>query len=147
MISFLVAGQTIQLPAIPVTQQAESIENAWLDGEWLTVQLTKPVRGLRVHTDGKSFPGREASKAQGAWVAIGDSVLTSNEVVDQSALPGPFTHVSEAVIPAGCVVNVGINGPLFGGAGGGIQAQYVSGPPIEFTLLGGKTWMSKAGTA
>lgn len=102
-----VAGQKFDLPCMILgrEQTKDKTGKAWLHNDWVTVKLTASVSGFRAHTNGKAFaktashPERIASAAEGAWAAIGDSILTSSEVVDQSALPGPFTHVSEVVIP------------------------------------------------
>lgn len=148
MAKFSIAGQTVELPAANVAPSRDTRDKkAWLDGEWITVQVEQPIQGIRVHTNGKAFVDREASHAAGAWVAIGDVILTSKEMVDQSALPGPFTHVSEAEIPAGCIVNVGFNAALLAGRGGGTQVEYVAGPPFKFTQLGGAYWHSEGANA
>lgn len=147
MATFIVAGHAISLLAIRVDQKPTSQADAWAKKEYVTVQLMGPVVGIRVHTGGRAFPNRPASGAQGAWVSIGDTILTSTEVVDRSALPGPFTHAAEATIRQGTIINVGVNGAVLAGKGGGIQAEYVSGPPIQFTQLTGKVWMSGAGHA
>lgn len=152
MAAFAVAGQVIYIPAIRAALKPTSQPSAWLNGDWITVQTTEDIQGIRVHTNGRDLPAtatnafRPASGAQGAWVAIGDVILTSGEMVDQSALPGAFTHVAEAVIPSGCVINIGFNGPVLAGSGGGTQAEYVSGPPFKFTQLRAK-WMPRAGSA
>jgi hypothetical protein len=58
-----------------------------------------------------------------------------------------FTHTNEATLPAQVVVNVGLASAKFGGWGGGFQAEYVSGPAIQFTPLLGKRWHGRAGIA
>jgi hypothetical protein len=46
---------------------------------------------------------------------IGDGAIsTSSEIVSTFSLPGPFSHVCKAIIPATCVVNVGLCKRLFG---------------------------------
>lgn len=58
-----------------------------------------------------------------------------------------FTHTSEATLAAGCVLNIGLASAKFGGFGGGFQAEYVSGPEIQFKPLAGKHWHGKTGHA
>jgi hypothetical protein len=145
---FSVVGTLIDLPAIPVFPKASTRDNgAWLHGQYVTVKLTAPVEGIRVHTDGRHFPGRPASGGAGAWVALGDVIGTSTELVSNRSLPGVFTRVSEALLPSFCVTNVGVCSALFGGAGGGVQAEYVSGPPVSFHQLHGKYWHGSAAHA
>lgn len=74
-------------------------------------------------------------------------MTTSSEIVSTFSLPGPFSHVSQAIIPATCVVNVGLCKPLFGGAGGGIQVEYVSGPSIQFDQMKDNVWHNAMGNA
>jgi hypothetical protein len=144
---FFVGGVSIDLPAVPVLKASTRDLDAWRLRQYVTVRLVAPVEGVRVHTNNKSLPKRKASAPEGAWVAIGDFVETSKEFVNSRALPGPFTHLAWAVLPEQCVVNVGLCGPLFGGAGGGFQAEYISGPPIQFTQAHGKHWHGSYGHA
>ncbi|HUO79844.1 MAG TPA: hypothetical protein VMU00_06855 [Steroidobacteraceae bacterium] len=145
---FLVCGGTLELPAAFVLPRApSSAPEAWTGGQWLTVRICEATPALRVHTAGRAFPGRPASHAAGAWVAIGDVIWTAAELASSRALPGAFTHTSDAEIAAGTVVNVGFASALFGGAGGGEQAEYVSGPAFRFRSLEGKRWHGRAGTA
>lgn len=151
----LVAGRTIELPALPLLPRSPSSDDsAWELGAYVTVRLTAPVEALRLHTDGKAFPGRPASQSSGAWVAIGDVIQTSSQIASTRALPTDdpssataFTHVNHAMLPVDCVLNIGIAGPKFGGYGGGFQAEYVSGPRIQFVPLKGKHWHGKAARA
>jgi len=155
MARFLVAGRAIDLPAIPVTRPAPSRDpSAWELGAYTTVQLVEPVDALRVHTDGRAYPGREASASAGAWLAIGDVVQTSSQLANSRSLPTDdptsmiaFTHVSEVTVPENCILNIGFASAKFGGLGGGCQAEYVSGPAIRFTPLEGKRWHGRAGRA
>jgi hypothetical protein len=84
-------------------------------------------------------------------VAIDDIVETSGEFADSRALPGigTFTHLGWAVLPKQCIINVGMCAPHPGsvGAGGGIQAEYVAGPPIQFTQAPDKYWHHRRGLA
>jgi hypothetical protein len=68
-------------------------------------------------------------------------------MVDQSALPGAFTHISTVTLPVGCVINVGVNGATLKGSGGGTQAEYVGGPGFRFLQIGGATWVNYVGHA
>jgi hypothetical protein len=148
MTQFFVPGGALELPAGLVAPRARSAApEAWVAGRWLTVQVHADVPALRVHTAGRSFPRRPASDGAGAWVAIGDVILTAGELTSSRALPGAFTHTSEALILAGTVINVGFASPLFDGAGGGEQAEYVSGPQFQFTDLPGKYWHGRGGSA
>jgi hypothetical protein len=155
MARFFVAGRGIDLPAVPASPRSPSSdESAWELGLYVTVQLLSPVTGVRVHTNGRHYAGRPASASAGAWVALGDVVQTSTELASSRSLPVDdpkrmvaFTHVNEAVLPAHCVVNVGLASAKFGGAGGGFQAEYVSGPAIQFAPLAEKRWHAQAGNA
>ena len=154
MALFNIAGKTITLPAVEISPRAKSDQTAWQSGKYVTVRFSAPVAGIRVHTDGKAFPGRPASAAMGAWVAIGDVIQTAPALANSRSLPSAnpqamtaFTHTSDAVIPPQCVVNIGVASAKFGGAGGGFQAEYVSGPLIQFTPLPGKHWHGQAGHA
>lgn len=155
MAIFSVGGRQIDLPAVVVRPNAASSDRtAWLDGVYVTLRLTGPVAGLRVHTDGKEYPGRKASALPGAWVAIGDVIGTSSELASSRSLPAAdpqamtaFTHVAEVGLPAQCVVNVGRASAKFGGRGGGFQLEYVSGPRFTFRPLADKHWHGRAGTA
>jgi hypothetical protein len=139
MARFLVSGQSIELPAIRVARGPTQCERAWMFGQYVTVRLISAVDGIRVHTNGRSFTGRVASGAQGAWVAIGDIIQPSEEFVGARALPGLFTHIAWTLIPEQCVINVGMSGPLFGAPGGGFQAEYVAGPAMTFNQAVGNT--------
>jgi hypothetical protein len=145
---FVVSGRTITLPAVQVTPQAKTRDTrAWQSGQYVTVRLIEPIEAVRVHTNSRPYPGRLPSAAAGAWVALDDVIQTSGELVRSRALPGPFTHVGEALLPTHCTVNVGVCAPLFGHTGGGIQAEYVSGPTIKFKQIPGRYWHSRQGNA
>jgi hypothetical protein len=144
---FFIGGNWIELPAELARRARTRDIGAWRAAQYVTVRLLEPVEGVRVHTDGKAFSRRPASAAGGAWVAIGDAIDTAAQFVATRSLPGPFTHVGWALLPPDCIVNVGVCSPLFGGMGGGFQAEYVSGPPIEFKQAQGKYWHSRTGRA
>ena len=153
MAMFTIAGKSIMLPAVEISPKATTRDQtAWQSGKYLTVRLNAPVFGIRVHTNNKAVPGRDASAASGAWVAIGDVIQTSSDLASSRSLPTTspqsmtaFTHTSEAAIPTQCVLNIGLASAKFGGAGGEFQAEYVSGPPIQFTPFTGKYWHGRAG--
>jgi len=155
MPTFSMFGQSLDIPAI--AQHPKAItrdESAWQGHCYLTIRLTAAMEALRVHTKGKDFPGRKASPEAGAWVLIGDVIQTSSELANSRSLPTnnphsmtAFTHVSEANLFAGCVLNIGIASAKFGGSGGGFQAEYVSGPPIQFKSLVDRHWHGRAGNA
>lgn len=155
MAKFFVAGTLIDLPAVPVWPRAGSRDPAaWMLNVYSTVMLLSPVEGIRAHTDGRSYPGREGSSEEGAWVALGDVIVGSSEFASSRSLPTAnpkslvaFTHTAEVLLPAQCVVNIGVASPMFGGLGGGVQAEYVSGPRLQFKTLRGKFWQDRVGNA
>ena len=155
MATFPFFGRSIDLAAkLAATRGSSRDESAWLHGQYTTVELLKPLQALRVHTNNRAFAGREASREAGAWVLIGDVVQTSSEIADSRSLPTSipqsmtaFTHASEAYLSPNTVLNIGLASAKFGGMGGAFQAEYVSGPPIQFKLLVGKHWHGKSGTA
>jgi hypothetical protein len=159
MSTFFIGTEKIDLSATQLSPSAVTEQlDAWLHEIHITVRLSKPVEGFRVHTNGvayptglpfgKRVPPRLASEAAGRWVFIGDGAIsTSSEIVSVFSLPGPFSHVSRAIIPAACVINVGLCKPLWGGAGGGIQVEYVSGPRFQFSQMKGNVWHHMAGNA
>jgi hypothetical protein len=148
MNTFFVCGVPISLDAVQQDRQGTEHEDAWLRGEYLTLRVTDDMReGVRVHTNGKSFPGRSASSMAGRWIALEDIIDTSHALANSRALPGVFTHVAWVVIPSGCVINVGVASPLYGYSGGGVQAEYVSGPRFGFEQAEGKHWHGAVGNA
>lgn len=154
MSTFYVFGKSIELAAIPASAAQTRDETAWLHRKYLTVRLLAPTEAMRVHTAGKSFPGRQASNEAGAWLLIGDVIQSSGQLANGYALPTTnpraftaFTHVSLAMLGTGTVLNVGIVAAKFGGAGGDFQAEYVEGPPIVFKPIHGKHWHGAVGHA
>jgi len=147
MARFFFSGVVVDLPAALAQRAETSYTNAWLKGEYVTVRLLAPVEGVRAHTSGREFKDRIASKPEGAWIAVDDFIESSGDFVRSRALPGPFTNLAWAVAPTHCVLNLGLAAPLYGVAGGGVQAEFVSGPPIEFTQAQGKHWHGKTGAA
>jgi len=155
MATFSFFGKSIELPATLSIERASTRDStAWQHGQYSTVRLLGPVEVLRVHTDGKSYPGREASGEAGAWVLIGDVIQTSGDVADSRSLPTAnprsmvaFTHTSEGHLRPDTVLNIGLASPKFGGVGGAFQAEYVSGPAIIFVPLTGKRWHGSSGVA
>jgi hypothetical protein len=155
MTTFSFAGKTVDLPAVPVSPKSATRDpTAWQFGRYVTVRLVSPMSALRVHTNGRSFPGRQGSAATGAWLLVGDIVQTASELADSRSLPieNPksmvaFTGTSEANISALSVLNIGLASAKFGGSGGEFQAEFVSGPLIQFSPLKGKHWHGRAGNA
>lgn len=155
MATFAFFGKSIDLPATRLATRATTRDKtAWQHGQYMTIQLLKPLEALRVHTDGKAFPQRAASAEAGAWVLIGDIVMTSSELADSRSLPGKdprsmvaFTHTSNARLSPNTVLNIGLTSPKFCGQGGEFQAEYVSGPAIDFTPLPAAHWHGASGTA
>lgn len=146
MPTFGLFGKWVDLPARSATKAPTSDSRAWLHGQYVTVQLTAAVEAVRVHTNGKSFADRPASNLRGRWFAIGDIIQTSREYQSSRSLPGTFTHVALVTLRPGCVINIGICSPLFGGAGGEFQAEHVSGPAAEIMPITNK-WHSRSGNA
>jgi hypothetical protein len=145
---FTISGKTIELPASKTPQAASSDRSAWRGGEFITVRFDRDFnQAIRVHTDGRAFPDRVASDEKGRWIAIGDVIMTSIEIVDSRALPGAFTRVANVFVPSGCVANIGVAARLFAGIGGGLQAEYVSGPTFRFKTIENNFWHSRAGLA
>jgi hypothetical protein len=155
MATFFVAGTSIELPGIPVWPKAQSRDpDAWILKTFSTVLLHSPVEGIRVHTDGRSYPDRPGSLEEGAWFALGDVILGSGEFASSRSLPTrnpkslvAFTRMADVLVPSQCVLNIGLASPKFGGLGGGVQAEYVSGPPLHFGALRGKYWHDHVGHA
>ena len=154
MPTFSLFGKSVELSATPAPIARTRDETAWLNRRYLTVRISQTTEALRVHTAGKSFPGREASNEAGAWLLIGDVIQASGQLASGRALPTAnpigftaFTHVSEAILAPGTVLNIGIASAKFGGAGGEFQAEYVEGPPIRFRPLAGKHWHGQSGRA
>ena len=154
MPTFALFGKSVDLQAVPVAPAITRDKAAWLHERYMTVRLTAPLEALRVHTAGRSFPGRDASAEAGAWVLIGDVNQTSGNLASNRSLPTTnprsmtaFTDTSEALLAPGTVLNVGIANAKFGGAGGGFQGEYVSGPSIVFKPLSGKHWHGSEGHA
>jgi hypothetical protein len=158
MNKFELYGKSIELPAVEILEAETKQKNAW-KGKYLTVQLTDNITAFRVHTDGRSFgTHREASYREGRWLLIGDIVFTRSELANNRALPisdrhSPlaFTHLTRAVVWRDTILNIGIAGPLFGHDGGEFQAEFVSGPAIEFVTAPGtsdhKAWVDYSGHA
>jgi hypothetical protein len=152
---FAIFEKSIELPAILVTPTAPSLDaTAWLGGYHMTVRLNEDFMALRVHTNNKAFPGRQASPAAGRWILIGDVIQTSVEIADSRSLPTDnplsmvsFTHTSEAELSKDVIVNIGLASPKFGGKGGEFQAEYVSGPHLRFSPLQGRHWSGREGNA
>jgi hypothetical protein len=154
MPTFALFGKSVDLQAVPAAMASTRDPDAWLHRRYLTVRLTAPLDALRVHTAGRSFPGRDASAEAGAWVLIGDVIQSSGDLADTRSLPTTnpssmvaFTHTSEALLASGTVLNIGIASAKFGCTGGEFQGEYVGGPVIVFKPLAGKHWHGMAGRA
>lgn len=137
-------GLSIDLPGIAVTQKP-SDASCWKNGKWITMLLTGDLTGVRVHCgdDEKdnSSRGRTGGRSDGRWISVGDEVWTSSELRSDLSLPnktdptkpGFFTHVERVTLHKGFLVNVGLAAPLFGGNGGGVQAERL-GPAEQSTI-------------
>jgi hypothetical protein len=158
MTRFVFGNKSIDLPADAVRPSAPSRDaTAWQTGHYTTVRLFHPIRGLRVHTSGRSYPDRPPSNAEGSWILIGDVIQTSTQIAYSRSLPGKlpqsmvaFTHVSEVSLAPGTVLNIGLASAKFSGeigGGGGFQAEHVSGRSPQFRVLGGNYWHGKPGAA
>jgi hypothetical protein len=104
-----------------------------------------------VHLNGREIQtewgDRVSSHQAGAWLLIGDAILTQRQIVESRALPaGTFTHVSKATIRPNTLLNIGIASPLFGAAGGGWQAEWAGQERICFAALP-NIWHDRAGSA
>ena len=140
-------GEPVELAATLCATAPTRDPSAWLHHRHVTVRLTGRDHGLRVHTAGRGYAGRPASAEAGAWILLGDVIHSAGELARSRSLPAPdpsgftaFTHVSEAVLEAGTVLNLGIASAKFGGDGGGIQAEYAGGPRIVFRPFTGQRW-------
>jgi hypothetical protein len=146
----LIPGSVRALPAVSAPHRATSAANAWL-GPYQTIQLTAPIRALRVHVGAGAAASTVRLLAVGAglhgrWFAVGDVVQTYDQYRASRALPGHFTDVALATLLAGAILNVGRCSPLFGQPGGGEQIEFVDGPaPIIEPLP--VTWSRQAGHA
>lgn len=154
MPTFSLFGKSVELQATPATTARTCDESAWLHRRYLTIRLSARTKALRVHTAGRTFPGREPSNEAGAWLLIGDIIQSSSQLASSRALPTAnpnsfvaVTHVSEAVLGPGTLLNIGIASAKFGGSGGEFQAEFVAGPPITFKALAGKRWHGAVGSA
>lgn len=155
MAKFFFGGVVVDLPAVPIWPKSPSRDpSAWMHGDYSTVRLLSPVAGVRVHTGGRAYPGREASSEAGAWVALGDVIESSSAFASSRSLPTDnpsslvaFTRIAEVTLAPQIVINVGLASPKFGGSGGGAQGEYVSGPPLHFQPLRGKYWHNRVGNA
>jgi len=155
MAKFFFGGTALELPAVAVWPKSQSRDpSAWMHGLYSTVRLLSPVDGIRVHTGGRAYPGRQASSEEGAWVALGDVIVSASAFASSRSLPTDnpsslvaFTRIAEVVLAPQCLINIGLASPKFGGTGGGAQAEYVSGPPLQFTPLGSKYWHNRVGHA
>ena len=152
MPTFTLFGKSVELEAVPVTSRPTRDMTAWLNECYISVRMTRALRAIRVHTAGRSFPGRSGSRQEGAWLLIGDVIRTASGIADSRSLPTAdptsmtaFTHTSEAVVAPGAVLNIGLASAKFGGLGGGFQAEFVDGPPVAFVPLAGMHWHGVAG--
>lgn len=156
MAVFTFSGKDLELPAIPEIPGLRSRDRtAWLLQVYVTVRLIDPVSALRVHTGGREFEGRLASKEIGAWVLFDtdDLIQTQSGLADSRALPVDdskrmiaFTRISESRIPKGAVLNIGIAAKKGSGRGGGFHVQWMGGNQIEFRPLD-KNWHGSAASA
>ena len=155
MPTFSLFGKSVDLPALQVPCRHTSEPSAWEHQIHITVRLTARIEAFRLHTQGRAFSGRHASREEGAWLLIGDDIMTLGEAADSRAFPiddptrlVAATHVSIAQLAAHSILNIGLAAKNFRGRGGEFQAEYVEGQtPIRFTLLDGKRWHSHAGRA
>lgn len=146
MATFALSDRSIELPAVMQPRAPTRDLGAWAHGEYVTLKLTELIQAVRTHTGGKAFRGRQASRLEGAWYALGNLIQTSSEYTASRALPGAFTRVAWVNLSANTVLNVGLCSPLFGQPGGEAQAEYVGGPPANFIPVN-NIWHSKGGRA
>ncbi len=146
---FALPGTTEELPAVLLSLAPTSAQNAWR-GTWYTLRLISDVPAIRVHSmGGTAAAAREAlarSGRAGRWYAIGDVILTRQAYAAVHAIPGAFSQQDEWLLPVSTVLNVGRAGALFGHQGGGLQAEWISGPsPVSRPLRG--YWSGRTGNA
>jgi hypothetical protein len=133
-------------------------EQAWRDGWYVTASVTAPIDAMRVHhgigngavTNERLAPAHGASRI-GRWFSIGDFVGTRSEYTGAHALPrSDWRTVDFWQLPIGAVVNVGFvaSHPKFGGAGGGLQVEWLEGDPPRIASPGtGYSWIDREGNA
>src|SRR5215471_3925055 len=115
----------------PLPKAATSFASAWLGGNYSTIKLAADVDAVRVHVGGGMGASPRSHLASGAgsvgrWFAVGDVILTRSAYTNSRALPSAFSRVDWCRLRAGTVVNIGRCSPMFGGAGGGEQVEWVS---------------------
>jgi len=148
---FRLPGLGVELPAVAVNREPTTADNAWSPQGYWTVRLLDTVSALRVHARAGAAASTKEHLAWGAgrrgrWFAIGDVILTREEYRRVHALPAGFSHQDDWSLPANTVLNVGIAGPLFGQAGGALQAEWLTGPEPSSQPIQGY-WGSRSGSA
>ncbi len=143
-------GTNFELGAVMLPRRRTSAENAWLHG-YQSVRLIRPLQALRVHARaGFAASFRPAlawgGSRVGRWFAIGDVILSRQEFADRHALPASFSHQDDWLLLPNCELNVGVAGPLFGHAGGALQAEWLSGPEPSSRSIHG-FWSDRYGQA
>ncbi len=124
---------------------SDTTGKAW-EGGYRTVRLHDTVLAMRVHTNtGKPH----------LWFSIGDWILTRAQYADQHALPQrtvgrrsvTFTHQAIFELAASTLLNIGLCGRAFDRSGGGVQAEWVSGPSPRAQQDIKGWWSSQVGHA
>ena len=127
------AGMSCEISGAVIAPTIRSSQdNAW-SGRYCTIRLQSSLSAIRLSAS------REKLR-EGVWFGIGDVIMTVSEYRNSRALSIRHVFVAECVLPAGCVLNVGVAGAqhngMFDGSGGGDQAEYLPGhggssPSIE----------------
>ncbi len=159
MTRFVFGNKSIDLPAATVRPVASSRDaNAWWAGQYATVRLFQPIRGLRLHTSGRSYPDRPASNAEGSWILIGDVIQTSSQIAQSRSLPGKlpqsmvaFTHVGAMSrwLQEPCSTSEwpAQNSLAKSGVGEGLRPSTCLEPWPQFHVLAGNYWHGNAGSS
>ena len=141
-----IPGSTIQIPGHARGTRSTRSPTAW-KGMYLTLELYRPIEAMRVSSTQLGL--------MGDWFALGDWIQTRTRYRQLHALPGDnkkperargFRFQAIAVLEAGTIANVGTCGPLFGQSGGGLQAEFLEGPPPTLRPISA-TWVDYAGHA
>ena len=123
---------SLTIPAQEVELRTTRDARAWAGG-YVTVELTGSVEAVRAHVGaGTGATARDLGSSAGTlgrWYAIGDVVHTRRGFASVHSLPSSrTTKLTFFRMLPGTVLNVGRCSPLFGGEGGGVQAEWLDGP-------------------
>jgi hypothetical protein len=135
-----IPGTMIAIPAVEVERRPSRDEIAWL-GSRITVRLTGYLEAARAHVGaGEGATARDFHSSAGtfgSWYAIGDTVQTRSEFRRSHSLPSASsTKMTFFRLLPGTTLNIGRCSSIWGGTGGGGQAEWLEGPlpHVEFTF-------------